>query len=76
MSLERGLEMKSWQWWLEKPQRIVMGVILLIILLFAALIIVKYLLLPLLAGALVIIVLVAIIRYALTGRIGGRGSGS
>ncbi len=67
--------MNDWHWWIERPQRLLLGLALILVLLVVAIFVVKYILLPLLAAAIVIIVLLAIIRYALTGHIGRRGGG-
>ena len=65
----------DWHWWTENPLRFVLGIFLLLAVLALALYIIAKVLFPLLAEALLPILLVLIIWFAVTGRIGFRRGG-
>lgn len=74
-SPRKEIGMNDWRWWIERPPRLLLGLVLILVLLVVVIFVVKYILYPLLAAAVVIIILLAIIRYALTGHAGPRGGG-
>lgn len=67
--------MNNLRWWFANPWRVLLGLAMIVLIAIVAYILVKVLVIPLLLALVPILVVLIILRYALTGRIGRHGGG-